>query len=84
MNSLLNPGTPPPQIPPEKSEWHPIGITLAAAVLLGAGSCAGAIAGGGSWVTEVFAFLFFVCVIVFLGGLVWAFGTWAQKFRRGG
>jgi hypothetical protein len=35
MNSLLNPGTPPPQIPPEKSEWHPIGITLAAAVLRG-------------------------------------------------
>jgi hypothetical protein len=82
MNAPLEPGIPPREIPPKKSEWRAIGITLGAAVLLGAGSCAGAILGGGHWVTSVFAFLFFACVAVFLAGLVWAFATWAQKFGR--
>ncbi len=83
MNTPFEPGIPPREIPPEKSEWRAIGITLGAAVLLGAGSCAGAILGGGKWLIEVFAFLFFVCVAVFLGGLVWAFATWVGQLRRG-
>jgi hypothetical protein len=82
MNMPLEPRIPPQEIPPEKSEWRPIGITLGAAVLLGAGSCAGAILGGGRWVTEVFAALFVLCVVALFGGMVWAFATWAQKFGR--
>ncbi len=83
MNTPLEPGIPPREIPPEKSEWRPIGITLAAAVLLGAGSCAGAFLGGGRGVTQAFAFLFVICVAAFFGGLVWALFKWLEQFRRG-
>jgi protein-S-isoprenylcysteine O-methyltransferase Ste14 len=76
MNTPLEPGIPPREIPPEKSKWRPIGITVLSAVLLGAGSCFGAAVSGGGWISSTFVVLFFVCVIALIVAILWALSTW--------
>jgi hypothetical protein len=83
MSTPFSPMTPERDIPPTRSKWRQIGITIASAVLLGIGSCFGVLSSGGTWVGYALLILFFLCVAVFVGGLIWAFATWAQKFGRG-
>ena len=78
--SVLTPGQ---QIPPPKSKWRPIVITLVSAVVLGAGSCFAAMSSSGNWITGVLAAVFLSCVVAFLCGLVWAAGVWIEGLRRG-
>jgi hypothetical protein len=79
MSDLNNPTQPPP-----KSNWRPIALTITWALFLGAGSCFGANSAGGNTLTLVFSAVFILCVVVLVGALFWALGTWFQSFRRGG
>ena len=74
------------QGPPPGSPWRPIVITLLSALLLGAGSCFGFLStmSEGSNVSGVFMVAFLLCLIIFIGSLVWAFVTWIHKAKRGG
>jgi hypothetical protein len=62
-----------------KSNWRPIGLTLLGAVLLGAGSCFGAIASGGNSMTIVFSVIFIACALAFVVGLIWALIEFAKS-----
>jgi hypothetical protein len=60
-----------------KSRFRPVVITLFSAFLLGAGSCFGflttlTLIKGSSWINVVFAWIFILCLVTFLGALVWA------------
>ena len=60
-----------------RSRFRPVVITLFSAFLLGAGSCFGFLTTltpiwGGSWINVVFQWIFILCVVAFLGALVWA------------
>jgi hypothetical protein len=70
--------------PPPKSKWRPIVLTIVSAVLLGAGSCFGAISSSGGNLTFVLSAVFVACVGAFVGGLFWALGTWIEGIRRRG
>lgn len=78
--------TPDQQGPPPVSPWRPIVITLLSALLLGAGSCFGFLStmSEGSSVSGVFMEAFLLCLIIFIGSLVWAFVTWIRNAKRGG
>jgi hypothetical protein len=62
---------PPQRVPPKRINWRPIGLTLLAAVVLGAGSCFGAIISGGKTLSAIFSAIFMVCVLAFVVGLIW-------------
>jgi hypothetical protein len=66
--------------------WRPIVITLLSALLLGAGSCFGYLStmSGGSTVSGMFMVTFLLCLIIFIGSLVWAFVTLIRNAKRGG
>jgi hypothetical protein len=74
---------PPEQVPPKRINWRPIGLTLLASIVLGAGSCFGAIISGGKTLSFVFSALFIACVVAFVGGLLWALGIWIERITRG-
>jgi hypothetical protein len=72
--------------PPPVTPWRPIVITLLSALLLGAGSCFGFLStiNEGSAVNGIFMVAFLLCLIIFIGSLVWAFVTWIHNAKRGG
>jgi hypothetical protein len=87
MSNEINP-VPPGQVPPQQvprrgANWWPIGLTILSALVLGAGSCFGAIISGGKTLSFVFSALFIVCVLAFVGGLLWALGIWIESITRG-
>jgi hypothetical protein len=86
MSSPPSFGSPNQEIPPSKSKWRPIVITIVSAVLLGAGSCFGFITTNGlnQILGIVFAGVFFSCVAAFVAGLIWALGAFIEGLRRGG
>jgi hypothetical protein len=71
---------------PPVSPWRPIVITLLSALILGAGSCFGFLntISGGPAANDVFMVTFLLCLIIFIGSLVWAFVTWIHNAKRGG
>jgi hypothetical protein len=71
MNGEGNPRIPPPVAPPTRINWRPIGLTLLSALLLGFTSCFGAIVSGGKTLSAVFSTLFIICVLAFVGALIW-------------
>ena len=85
MTNTPDPSVPAQQGPPV-SPWRPIVVTLLSALLLGAGSCFGFLAtiSEGSNVSGVFMVAFLLCLIIFIGSLVWAFVTWIRNAKRGG
>jgi len=54
--------------------------------VLGAGSCFGFLTtiSAGSNVNGIFMAFFLLCLIIFIGSLVWAFVTWIHNAKRGG
>jgi len=76
---MTTPPNPIQEIPPPESKWRPIVITIVSAFLLAAGSCFGAIAGGGNAVTVILACVFVSSVIALVAGLIWALVTLIQK-----
>lgn len=76
MTMTPNPLIPGENVPPPKSSWRPILITIFSALLLGAGSCFGFVStfnmNRQSTMSAAFAVLFLLCVIFFVGGVVWA------------
>lgn len=87
MSNEIDP-VPPRQIPPQQvprrgANWRAIGLTILASIVLGAGSCFGAIISGGKTLSFVFSALFIACVVAFVGGLLWALGIWIERITRG-
>lgn len=76
---MTSPSNPIQGIPPPKSKWRPVVITIVSAFLLGAGSCFGAIAAGNSSISSALLAVFFASVAALLAGLIWALVTWIQK-----
>jgi hypothetical protein len=72
MSNETNPNSPSPGVPPAKTNWGPIRLTILSAFLLAAGSCFGAISSRGNTAPVIFSVLFIVCVLAFFGGLIWA------------
>jgi len=75
--------------PPPKSHWMQIIITLVSAIVLGAGSCFGFLTTMSfgrrtSYVSMVFAWVFAVCVLTFLGALIWALVAGIRSLLRKG
>ncbi len=66
---------PPEQVPPKRINWRPIGLTLLSAIVLGAGSCFGAITSGGKTLSVIFSVIFIACVLAFVLGLFWGLIT---------
>ncbi|MGB7281930.1 MAG: hypothetical protein WBE13_06690 [Candidatus Acidiferrum sp.] len=69
--------------PRPKSPWGPIVITLVSTVLLGAGSCFGFVStlsfgGKNSGASVVFLSVFALCVLAFIGALLWALIAWIR------
>ena len=66
--------SPPPQLPPKKSDVRPILLTLLFSFLLGSGSCFGFLTtlsvNKSSATNSAFAVLFMLCVAAFCGSLV--------------
>jgi hypothetical protein len=74
MSHEINP-VPPRQIPPQQvprrgANWRPIGLTILASIVLGAGSCFGAIISGRT-LSAIFSGVFIGCVLLFFLGLIW-------------
>jgi hypothetical protein len=65
----------PQQVSPKRINWRPIGLTLLAAIVLGAGSCFGAIISGGKTLSVIFSVIFIACVLAFVLGLLWGLIT---------
>jgi hypothetical protein len=76
---MTSPSNPIQGIPPPKSKWRPIVITIVSAFLLSVGSCFGAIVGGGKTASVILAFVFVSSVIALVAGLIWALVTLIQK-----
>jgi hypothetical protein len=69
--------------PPPKSSWRPIVITLISALVLGAGSCFGFVStlsfgGRNANVSALFLGVFALCVLAFIGALLWALVAWIR------
>lgn len=79
---MSNPKIPAP--PSAKSKWRPIVLTTVSALFLGAGSCFGAFSDVGNTLSLIFSGMFMTCVVVFVGALLWALGTWLKSAKRGG
>lgn len=74
MSNEIDP-VPPRQIPPQQvprrgANWRPIGLTILASIVLGAGSCFGAIISGRT-LSAIFSGVFIGCVLLFFLGLIW-------------
>jgi hypothetical protein len=74
MSNEINPvpprQVPPEKVPPKRINWRPIGLTLLASIVLGAGSCFGAIISGRT-LSAIFSGVFIGCVLLFFLGLIW-------------
>jgi hypothetical protein len=75
--------------PPPKSYWPQIVITLVSAIVLGVGSCFGFLTTLNSRprspnLNMVFGWAFAVCVLTFLGALMWAVVAGIRSLLRKG
>ena len=75
---MTTPPNPIREIPPPKSKWRPIVITIVSAFLLSVGSCFGAILGGKA-ASVILASVFVSSIIALVAGLIWALVTLIQK-----
>jgi len=73
-------------LPPRKTNYKPILLVMLCSFLLGGGSCFGfaSTAIGNSPVSGIFAASFLLCVLVFLGSIVWIVVKAVRESTRGG
>ncbi|HEY4880462.1 MAG TPA: hypothetical protein VIH97_15175 [Candidatus Acidoferrales bacterium] len=83
INRVPRQQVPPQQAPRNRINWRPIGLTILWALLLGVSSCFGAILSHGKTLSVIFSAVFIVCVLAFVGGLLWALGLLIERMTRG-